>query len=182
MGAKIRLLARCQMNGGIQEAGYTFDLPEFETDEARQEYLRGLPHTVADHGNQLAANYRADLHGTSIDAVTGGQYVGPIQQPLRDIPLYEIIDGEPPADLAPMPAEAPNPAMVILPSGPADAPAPAAPLVANHETGEIEKPAGEPAQAQAELTEQESPVELDAGPAAEGEHDHDDDAGDHPQI
>lgn len=180
---QIRLLARCQMHGGIQEPGYTFDMPEFETEDARAEYLRSLPHSVSDHGNPAAANYRADLHGTSIDAVTGGAYVGPIQQPIRDVPLYIIIDGDPPADAAPVPALPPDPAMVILPSGPVDPKPPAEPIVADHVTGALETPAaaGEPAPGQAELTEQESPVELEDGPAAEGEHD-DDDAGEAPKV
>lgn len=197
MGTKIRLLARCQMHGEVREPGYTFEMPEFETIEQAQEYLTNLPHTVADHGNPRAANIRADLHGTSIDAVTGGQYVGPIQMPVQNVPLFEIIGGE--IELkaaAPVPHVPPDPSMVILPSGPEQA-QPLVPLTADHETGALLPPVGagplvtsdKPAEAgtaaegaggavtsQAESGEKVEPVERieDGQEQAEGEAHHDD--------
>ena len=189
---QIRLLARCQFHGEVREPGYTFEMPLFETRDEAQAYLRTLPHTVADHGNPKAANYRADLHGTSIDAVTGGQYVGPIQMPVMDVPLFEIVGNEIElAPVAPVPAMPGNPGMVIQPS-PAEPAPPAAPLVADHVTGALRPAsdgAGETVTSQAELDEQE-PVEekpaeeaasAEDGPAAEGEA-HDDESGDAPQV
>lgn len=184
MGTKIRLLARCQMHGEVREPGYTFEMPEFETIEQVQEYLTNLPHTVADHGNPHAANIRADLHGTSIDAVTGGQYVGPIQMPVQNVPLFEIIGGEIEMKAAePVPPLPPDPNMVILPSGPEQAP-PTVPLTADHETGALltaeagtaAEGAGEAVTSQAESGEKVEPVERieDGQEQAEGEAHHDD--------
>lgn len=187
---QIRLLARCQMHGEVREPGYTFDMPEFETIEQVQAYLTSLPHTVADHGNPHAANIRADLHGTSIDAVTGGQYVGPIQMPVQNVPLFEIVGGEIELKAAePVPPLPPDPNMVILPSG-ADQKPPETPLEVDHETGailsagdtggfEAGKPsegAGEAVTSQAESGEKVEPVERieDGHDGAEGEARHDD--------
>lgn len=162
---QIRLLARCQMHGEVREPGYTFDMPEFETIEQVQAYLTSLPHTVADHGNPHAANIRADLHGTSIDAVTGGQYVGPIQMPVQNVPLFEIVGGEVELKAAePVPPLPPDPNMVILPSaGEGDA-------------GKSSEGAGGAVTSQAESGEKVEPVERieDGHDEAEGEAHHDD--------
>lgn len=163
---QIRLLARCQMHGEVREPGYTFDMPEFKTAEEASAYLRSLPHTIVDHGNPHAANYRADLHGTSVDAVTGGAYVGPVQQPLRDVPLFEVIDGAQPDPEIPVPIMPARPSMILAPTPLSEQQA--AGIAISHQEPVEEKPAEEAASAE-------------GGPAAEGEA-HDDESGDAPQV
>lgn len=165
----IRLLARCQLHGAIREPGYTFEAPQFATEDEWVDYLLNLPHTVVDHGNPHAANVRADLHANSIDAGMDEAFNGRVAAMTRDVPLFEVIEVQDPA---------------------AEGEAPTAPLIADAATGELSvaPTGGEQVASQAESDEQQEPVEpaeeaesAEAAPAAEGEA-HVDGTGDAPQV
>ena len=100
---KIRLLARCQIHGEVKEPGYVFGIPDHETPEARAAFLRSLPHRTVDHGGDLGAshpghpgraNVKADLHNESINAIKPDWFTGEYAAPVRDVPLFEVIEDE----------------------------------------------------------------------------------------